>query len=163
MTEQESTEEYRVTVRGQLETTTQVFAVNEAVVLKRVEDHRWTEVYRDLEGDEGSVCEALNRDMALEIVKVECIRDLPPPPPPPPGLYNEAIVRTLLDMLAVCVEKEKAAYLHEGGQDHAYRRLYAQLQTLVAMWKATGLKPKLNLPSPAELDAERAKAQEAVA
>ncbi len=67
MTEQESTKEYRVTVRGQLETTTQVFAVNEAVVLKRVEDHRWTEVYSDFEGDEGSVCEALNRNMALEV------------------------------------------------------------------------------------------------
>src|SRR3954451_24873469 len=54
MTEQESTKEYRVTVRGQLETTTEVFAVNEAVARMRVEDHRWTKVYRDLEGDEGS-------------------------------------------------------------------------------------------------------------
>jgi hypothetical protein len=155
MTERETTKEYRVTVRGQVETTAQVFAPNEGVARQSVAENKWSDVYSDLEGEEGTVCEALNRDMPLEVVKIECLREPPPPPPPPPDLYNEAIVRTLLAMLVVCVEKEKASY--DGTPGHAYHQLYAYMQTLVAMWKAKGLTPKLNLPSPAELDAERAK------
>jgi hypothetical protein len=61
-------------------------------------------------------------------------------------------------MLAVCVKKEKDSY--DGAPDHAYHRLYGYMEKLVAMWKAKGLTPKLDLPSPAELDAERAQAQE---
>ena len=74
-------------------------------------------MYGHLEGDEESVCEALNRDMTLEVVKVEYLHELPPPPPPPPDLYDEAIMHTLLNMLAVCVDKEKASY--DGSLDHA--------------------------------------------
>jgi hypothetical protein len=158
MTEQETMKEYCVTVRGQLETTTHVRAPNETVARMRTKDQQWTGVFDDLDGEEGAVCEALNRDMALEVVKVECLRELPPAPPPPPNLYNEAIMRTLLDMLAVCVKKEKASY--DGAPDHAYHQLYGYMETLVAMWKSKGLTPKLDLPSPAELDAERAQAQE---
>jgi hypothetical protein len=160
MTE-ENIKEYRVTVRGVLETTTQVFAPNETVARMRVEDDKWLEVYEDLEGEEGTVCQALNDDMPLEIVKVECLRELPPPPPPPPDLHDEAIVRTLLHMLGVCVEKEKASY--DGTPDHAYHQLYGYAETLATMWKAKGLTPKLLVPSPAELDAERAKGQETAA
>jgi hypothetical protein len=84
---------------------------------------------------------------------MEDLRELPPPPPP--DLYDEAIMRTLLNMLAVCVDKEKASY--DGSPDHAYHRLYTYMQTLAAMWEAKGLKPVLHLLSPADLDAERNK------
>jgi hypothetical protein len=89
-------------------------------------------VYSHLEGGEGSVCEALSRE--LEVVKVECLRELPPPPPPP-DQYDEAIMHTLLNMLRACVDKENASY--DGSPDHAYH--YAYMQTRAAMWKATEL------------------------
>jgi hypothetical protein len=155
MTEQETTKEYRVAVRGQLEIATQVLAPNEGSARQSIEDNKWFDVYGHLEGEDGTVCVALNRDMTLEVVKVEYLRELPPRPPPPPNLYDEAIMRTLLNMLAVCLDKEKASY--DGSPDHAYHRLYAYMQTLAAMWKAKGLKPVLHLPSPTELDAERDK------
>ena len=147
--------EYLVTVRGQLETTTRIFVRSEDEARRRVVDDKWQRVYEDFEGEDGTVCEQLDRDMAMEVVKVEFIRELPPPPPPPPRLHDEEIVRSLLNMLAICVVKEKASY--DGSKDHAYRELYAFMLTLQRMWEAKGVKAELHMQSPDELDAERAK------
>lgn len=147
--------EYRVTVRGQLETTTQAFVRSEDEARRHAFDDKWHGIYGDFEGEDGTVCEELNCDMALEVVKVEFVRELPPPPPPPPQLYDEEIMRALLNMLGICVAKERASY--DGSPDHAYRQLYAFMLTLARMWEAKGVKPTLHLPSPDELDAERAK------
>jgi hypothetical protein len=147
--------EYLVTVRGQLETTTRIFVHSEDEARRRVVDDKWQWVYEDFEGEDGTVCEQLNRDMAMEIVKVEFICELPPPPPPPPELYHEEIVHSLLNMVEICVVKEKANY--DGTKDHAYRELYAFMLTLKRMWEAKGVKAELHMQSPDELDAERAK------
>ena len=149
------TNEYLVTLRGQLETTTQIFADSEDEARRRIVDDKWQWVYEPFEGEDGTVCEQLNSDMAMEVVKVEFIRELPPPEPPLPRLYDEEIVRSLLNMVAICVVKEKASY--DGSKDHAYRELYAFMLTLKRMWEAKGVKPKLQMPSPDELDAERTK------
>jgi hypothetical protein len=140
------TNEYLITVRGQLETTTQIFVHSEDEARRRVVDDKWQGVYEGFEGEDGTVCEQLNHDMAMEVVKVKFIRELPPPPPPPPRLYDEEIVHSLLSMVAICVVKEKAR--HDGSKDHAYRELYAFTLTLKRMWEAKGVKPKLHMPSP---------------
>ena len=67
-------------------------------------------------------------------------------------------MHALLNMLGICVAKERDSY--DGSPDHAYRKLYAFMLTLVRIWEAKGVKPTLHLPSPDELDAERAKETE---
>ena len=71
---------YLVTVRGQLETATRIFVHSEDEARRNVVDDKWQWAYEPFEGEGGTVCEQLNRDMAMEIVKVEFIRELPPPP-----------------------------------------------------------------------------------
>jgi hypothetical protein len=81
---------------------------------------------------------------------MEDLRELPPPPPP--DLYDEAIMRTLLNMLAACV-RNRATTVRWIGLSPTLR-LYADAGRHVG---GQGAEAGAAPTSPAELDADRNK------
>jgi hypothetical protein len=143
--------EYKISIVGTMTRDLPVLAANEDAAIKAISWHR---VWGDHEGEDGDVCDRLDTDMPMQVTAVEFVREIPPPPPRP-GLYNEAIMYGLVNLITPYVSETLASY--DGSPDHAYRRVYAEVGRLVQMWQDMGVKAALNAPSPNELDAERAK------
>jgi hypothetical protein len=143
--------EYKISVKGTVMRDLRVAAADEEAAIKAI---GWYQVWGDREGEDGDVCDRLDTDMPMQITAIEFVREIPPPPPRP-GLYNEAIMYGLINLILPYLDETLAAY--DGSPDHAYRRVHAEVGRLVQMWQEMGVKAALNAPSPDELDARRAK------